>query len=208
MYPAADRTSLARDGLRLEDLLCRLAPHHAANVAHRAGDLPGPSWPHERNKPRTTDRYISQGYSGKLRLTPMPVGPVPHRRDGSESAEHRERSTCRFTDGAVDLGSAARTGRQSDHDGMGSPRESQDRYRMTTKPKPKHRIVSKLLDSRSHNGEFVTACVCANDSGTQWLRIERRSRDGHDCSVNLPLRLAGLLGETLVQLADRDGSGQ
>src|SRR5947209_6236879 len=71
MCPTADCTSLARDGFRLEDLLRGLAAHHVTSAAHRTGDIPGPSRPHQRDKPSATCRHISQSYSRKLRLTAM-----------------------------------------------------------------------------------------------------------------------------------------
>lgn len=71
---------------------------------------------------------------------------------------------------------------------------------MTTK----HRVVSKLLHSTARGKDSVFACVCSNDTGAKWLRIERRSHDGRDYSIDLPLRIAGSLGTALAQYANRE----
>jgi hypothetical protein len=79
---------------------------------------------------------------------------------------------------------------------------------MTTKPKSEHRVVSKLLDSTARGRDSVSACVVGTDAGTRWLRIERRSHDGRDYSIDLPLRIAGSLGVALCQFVDREAAEQ
>ena len=64
--------------------------------------------------------------------------------------------------------------------------------------------VPRLLESRKRDGDSITAVVCSSDSGARWVRIERTARDGRQCAVNLPLRIAGSLGNALVRFADRE----
>lgn len=79
---------------------------------------------------------------------------------------------------------------------------------MTETSMRQHRVISRLLESRRRDGDSIAVSVCRNSAGTQWLRIERRSHDGRECSINLPTRLAGLLGETLARYADRETEPQ
>lgn len=68
---------------------------------------------------------------------------------------------------------------------------------------PTPRVLSLLITTTSLRGDRVSAAVCESSSGAKWLRIERWAPDGTAHKLDLPIRLAGVIGLALVRYADQ-----